>query len=1076
MRKNLYLKKIIKFLKLESLLKISFLAIFLFSFLSESTLLAVEENSPESIKDKNKKEAAVQEQKKVTGTVADEKGDPLPGATVTIQGTTRGVITDPNGYFTIDVNSTDVMVVSFIGMETIEVPVGARLLFNIVLPQKSEELEDVTIVAFAKQKKESVIASITTVEPSDLKVPSSNLTTSLAGRMSGIIAYQRSGEPGQDNAQFFVRGVTTFGYKKDPLILIDGVELSTGDLARMQPDDIATFSIMKDATATALYGARGANGVIYVTTKEGREGKARVSIRYETSVSQPTNDIELADPVTYMLMHNEAVKTRDPLGLLPYSLEKIDKTISGEDPVLYPTTDWYEEMFKAQAINHRLNFSINGGGKVARYYLSATMNKDNGVLKVDKQNNFNNNIDLRQYNLRANINLNLTKTTMAKVIFNTTFDDYTGPIDGGTKMYEKVMQTNPVYFKSHYEPDKSHQYTNHTLFGNYGDGNYYNPYADMVKGYKDYSRNRTLAQIELSQDLKFITEGLNIRAMGNANRYSYFDVSRAYNPYFYRPLEDPLGVQDYILLPLNSEEGTEYLDYRPGEKDIVSSYYIEAAINYNRQISESHTVSGMLVYTMREELVANAENLQKSLPYRNMGLSGRFTYAYRNRYFAEFNFGYNGSERFSKKERFGFFPSAGLGWIVSNEEFFSGAKNIFSNLKLKATYGLVGNDMIGSADDRFFYLSQVNMNDWSKSIPFGTYMDYEKSGVSVLRYENDDITWETAKKLNIGLELGLFEKLNIQADIFRDTRTNILMDRIQLATMGLEANVRANVGEAMSQGVDISADYSQSFTKDFWVQIMANFTYAHGIITKAEEPDYSETPWLSAVDKPMNQTWGYVAERFFVDQSEVDNSPEQTFGEYTGGDIKYKDINGDDRISGLDRVPIGFPTAPEIVYGFGISTGYKGFDFSIFLQGLGNESFWVSPYYTAPFVDIDGSNNISSNNQLLKVYADSYWSEEHRDVYALWPRLSETVMSNNNQTSTHFMQNGAFMRLKTLEIGYSLPLHIIAKAKLTQCRFYFNGVNLYTFSNFKLWDPEMGGNGLGYPIQMVLNGGIQLSF
>ncbi len=257
---------------------------------------------------------------------------------------------------------------------------------------------------------------------------------------------------------------------------------------------------------------------------------------------------------------------------------------------------------------------------------------------------------------------------------------------------------------------------------------------------------------------------------------------------------------------------------------------------------------------------------------------------------------------------------------------------------------------------------------------------------------------------------------------------------------------------------------------------MANFTYAHGIITKAEEPDYSETPWLSQVDKPMNQTWGYVAERFFVDQSEVDNSPEQTFGEYTGGDIKYKDINGDDRISGLDRVPIGFPTAPEIVYGFGISTGYKGFDFSIFLQGLGNESFWVSPYYTAPFVDIDGSNNISSNNQLLKVYADSYWSEEHRDVYALWPRLSETVMSNNNQTSTHFMQNGAFMRLKTLEIGYSLPLHIIAKAKLTQCRFYFNGVNLYTFSNFKLWDPEMGGNGLGYPIQMVLNGGIQLSF
>ncbi len=1076
MRKNLYLKKIIKFLKLESLLKISFSAIFLFSFLSESTLLAVDGNSLPGIKGKNKKEAVVQEQKKVTGTVADAEGNPLPGATVTIQGTTRGVITDPNGYFTIDVVPADVMVISFIGMETKEIPVGAKLLFNIVLPPKSEELEDVTIVAFAKQKKESVIASITTVKVSELKVPSSNLTTSLAGRMSGIISYQRSGEPGKDNAQFFVRGVTTFGYKKDPLILIDGVELTSEDLARMQPDDIASFSIMKDATATALYGARGANGVIYVTTKEGREGQARVSLRYETSISRPTNNIELADPITYMLMHNEAVKTRDPLGLLPYSLEKIDKTISGEDPVLYPTTDWYEEMFNNQAINHRLNFSINGGGKVARYYLAATINKDNGVLKVDKKNNFNNNIDLKKYNLRANINLNLTKTTKAKIIFNTTFDDYTGPIDGGSEMYEKVMRTNPVYFKSYYEPDDAHQYTKHILFGNYGAGNYYNPYADMVKGYKDYSRNRTLAQIELFQDLKFITEGLNIRALGSANRYSYFDVSRSYNPYYYRPMADPLGAQDYLLIPLNIEEGTEYLDYHPGDKDIVSSYYIEAAINYNRQINESHMVSGMLVFTMREELVANAENLQKSLPYRNMGLSGRFTYAYRNRYFAEFNFGYNGSERFSKKERFGFFPSAGLGWIVSNEEFFSGAKKIFSNLKLKATYGLVGNDAIGSADDRFFYLSQVNMNDWGRSIPFGTYMDYSKSGVSVQRYENDRITWETAKKLNIGIELGLFEKLNIQADIFRDTRTNILMDRIRLASMGLEANVRANVGEAMSQGIDISADYSQSFNKDFWMQVRANFTYAHGIITKAEEPDYSETPWRSAVGMPINQTWGYVAERFFVDQKEVDNSPEQTFGEYTGGDIKYKDINGDDRISGLDRVPIGFPTAPEIVYGFGISTGYKGFDFSVFFQGLGNESFWVSPYYTAPFVDIDGTNSVSSNNQLLKVYADSYWSEEHRDVYALWPRLSENVMNNNAQTSTHFMQNGAFMRLKTLEIGYSLPLHVIAKAKLTQCRFYFNGINLYTFSNFNLWDPEMGGNGLAYPIQMVLNGGVQLSF
>ncbi|MDF1571226.1 MAG: TonB-dependent receptor [Bacteroidales bacterium] len=1021
------------------------------------------------------REDLLQQKKKVAGSVVDEDGDPMPGATVTVKGTTRGVITAEDGTFDIEVDPGDVLVISFIGKETVEVPVGNRVLFNVTLEEGRAELEDVTVVAFAQQKKESVIGSITTVKPAELKLPSSNLTTSLAGRMSGIISYQRSGEPGEDNAQFFVRGVTTFGYKKDPLILIDGVELTSEDLAKMQPDDIASFSIMKDATATALYGARGANGVIYVTTKEGREGRARVSVRYETSVSRPTQTIELADPITYMEMHNEAVKTRDPLGLLPYSLEKIEKTKQGVDPVLYPTTDWYNAMFKPYAVNKRLNFSVSGGGKVARYYLAATMNNDNGILKVDKRNNFTNNIDLKKYNLRANINLNLTKTTQAKFIFNTTFDDYTGPIDGGSAMYNKVMRSNPVYFRPYYEPDEANQYKNHILFGNYGNGDYYNPYADMVKGYKDYSQNRVLAQFELHQDLNWITEGLKVRAMGMANRYSFFDVIRSYNPFYYRPVEDPLRQEPYILLPLNVDEGTEYLGYTPGSKDIISSWYFESAMQYNREF-DKHGVSGLLVYIMREELFANADNLQLSLPYRNMGLSGRFTYSYDSRYFTELNFGYNGSERFSESERFGFFPSVGLAWIASNEGFFAGIKDVVSLLKLKGTYGLVGNDAIGSPSDRFFYMSQVNMNDGGRSIPFGTFMDYSRTGVSISRYANDQITWETARKLNIGIELGLFEKLMIQADVFHDTRYNILMDRIHLASMGLESPVRANVGEAVSEGVDLSLDFNTFITNDFWIQARGNFTYATSEITRAEEPDYSETPWLSRVGHPINQVWGYVAERLFVDQTEVDNSPEQTFGEYTGGDIKYRDINGDDRISGIDQVPLGFPTTPEIVYGAGLSLGYKSFDLSFFFQGLARESFWVSPYWTAPFLDVDGNGNITSNNQLIEAYADSYWSEENRDVYALWPRLSTYVINNNNRTSTKFMADGSFLRLKSLEIGYSLPRRIVEKVKMTQARFYVNGTNLWTLSNFNLWDPEMGGNGLGYPIQMVVNGGIQLSF
>lgn len=949
------------------------------------------------------------------------------------------------------------------------------MIINVELAEKNLELEDVTVVAFAKQKKSSVMASITTIKPAELKVASSNLTTALAGRMSGIISYQRSGEPGQDNSQFFVRGVTTMGFKKDPLILIDGIELNSTDLARLQPDDISSFSIMKDAAATALYGARGANGVIYVTTKEGVEGTPVVTARYEVSGSGNTRDLQLADPITYMKMHNEAVRTRNPLEPLPYSADKIANTIAGTDPVLYPTTDWYNLLFKKMAINHRLNFNVSGGGKVARYYIAATLNQDNGIMNIDKKNNFNSNIDLKKYQMRMNLNLNLTKTTTAKFIFNANIDKYSGPITGGSDVFKNVMRTNPVYFAPSYAPDAEHEYTNHILFGNYGQtGNYYNPYADMLRGYKEYSSSRVLAQIELAQDLDFITKGLKVKAIGYGNIYSFFDVSRAYKPYYYLPLVNP-ETGKYMLSALNPEAGTEYLDYVPGTKDVSTTFYLEGSLAYNRTFNEKHGISGLLVYTMRNELNGNTNTLQKSLPYRNIGLAGRLTYAYSDKYFLEANFGYNGSERFAKKNRFGFFPSAGLGYLISNEDFFAPYKKTISKLKLKATYGLVGNDAIGSADDRFFYLSQVNMNDGGKTIPFGKFMDYSKPGVSIQRYANDAITWETSYKLNLGAEIGLFDKFEIQADVFHEKRTNILMDRIRLASMGLQAGVRANIGEATSKGIDASIDYNETFKNGWWIQGRVNFTYAVSKLSKLEEPDYSATPWLSHIGQSINQNYGYIAERLFVDQREVDNSPGQSFGKYSGGDIKYRDINGDGRISGLDVVPIGYPTSPEIVYGFGFSTGFKAIDFSIFFQGLAHESFWIDTYNSAPFINTN-SGNFIGNNQLLKVWADSYWSEEHPNVYARWPRLSNEYLANNNQTNTWFMQDGSFLRLKSMEIGVTIPKNISSKLKMSKCRFYASGTNLLTFSKFKLWDPEMGGNGLGYPVQRVFNLGVLVEF
>lgn len=1009
----------------------------------------------------------VKQNKIVMGVVKDEKGNPLPGVTIIVVGSTRGVSTDLDGSYSIDVKSTDKLSFSFIGLEDQTVEVKDQSVINIVMKEKAELLEEVQIVAFGKQKKESVISSITTVNPGELKVPATNLTTALAGRMSGIISYQRSGEPGRDDADFFIRGVTSFGYSARPLILLDGLEVNSSDLARMQPDDIASFSIMKDATATSLYGARGANGVILVTTKEGKEGKAKSSFRYETSISSPTDKVELADPITYMKLGNEAIKTRDPLGATRYSREKIDKTAQGVYPLKYPATDWYSLLFNDYTLNHRFNFNVSGGGKVARYYLAATYNQDNGNLKVDKMNNFNSNIQLNRFLLRSNVNINITPSTEVVVRLYGTFDNLNGPIDGGEQIYNKVMKTNPVLYPAYYPPNEANRYTQHILFGNYEEGGYLNPYADMVKGYKESTTSKMIAQFEAHQDLKFLLNGLSVRGLYSTTRYSSFAVNRFYNPFYYTLGGYDEATGEYSLYNVNPLQGTEFLNYSESAKIVNANTYMEFAANYEDTFANDHMVGAMLVGYLSNYIEGNAGNLQRSLPHRNMGLSGRATYSYLSRYFLEGNFGYNGSERFDKNHRFGFFPSIGLGWVISKENFWNKSLHkLFPMIKLKITDGLVGNDAIGDANDRFFYISQVNIGG-GQGYNFGSEFGYSRPGITIGRYENPNITWEISRKTNLGLEVNLLDMFDINVDLYKEHRKNILMTRTYIpVTMGLQAPSRANVGEAKGDGVDLSVDFKKSFTPDFWMTGRLNFTYATSKYVKVDEPDYSATPWRSQVGQKIGQTWGYVAERLFVDDNEVKNSPYQS-ADAMGGDIKYRDINNDGVIDDFDKVPIGYPTYPEIIYGFGLSTGYKGIDFSFFFQGLGRESFWINTQATAPFI---------SNQQLLKVYADNHWSESNRDLYAIWPRLSNVVNANNNKVSTWFMQDGSFLRLKSVELGYSIPQRISSKILMENLRFYFSGANLLTFSKFKLWDPEMAGNGLGYPVQKVINFGLQISF
>lgn len=1020
-----------------------------------------------------------QQQRKITGKVIDSSGESLPGVAIQVLGTPRGVTTDIDGTFSLEVKDSDKLVFSYLGMESQTVQVGNKKELTITLKEKTDELEEVTIVAFAKQKKESVISSISTVKPSELKVPSSNMTSALGGRIAGIISYQRSGEPGRDNSEFFVRGVTTFGYKANPLILIDNIELSSQDLARLQPDDIASFSIMKDASATALYGARGANGVILVTTKEGKEGKAQLNIRLENSFSTPTRKVEVVDPVSYMKLNNEAVLTRNPQNPRPFSDLKIEATERGENPYMYPAVNWYDELFNNYTSNQRLNLNLSGGGKVVRYYVAGTVNNDNGVLKMDKRNNFNNNINLKRIQLRSNTNITVTSTTDLSVKFSGTFEDYSGPIDSGDLLYKKVMATSPVLFPKFYLPNEEFAKTQHILFGNAGQGNYINPYADMVKGYKDYSTMVLVAQLEFKQKLDFITKGLGARLLGSTTRDSYFDVNRAYTPFFYSMSFYDKESGRFGLTNLNPKDGKEYLGYSEGAKNINTAFYMEGAIDYNRTFNEKHALSGLMVFTMREYLTANAGDLQKSLAYRNIGLSGRFTYAFDSRYFGEFNFGYNGSERFAAKERFGFYPSAGMGWIISNEGFWDGLSSKIHKLKLKATYGLVGNDAIGDANDRFFYLSNVNLdNDKKTGINFGKDFAYGMNGVSISRYANETITWETSKKMNLGIELGILKDIEIQADYFTEKRTNILMDRKSIpASMGLQAPLRANVGEASSHGFEASLDINHSFNKDLWIASRSNFTFAKSKYDVYEEPDYGY-PWLSWVGLPINQPTGLIAERLFIDEADIANSPKQTFGTVMPGDIKYKDINEDGKIDGQDNVPIGYPASPNIIYGFGASMGYKGFDFSFFFQGSAQSSFFIDLNATSPFIKngdeaLGGKDN---NNAMLKVWADDYWSESNRNCYAQWPRLSSERVENNMQTSTWFLHDGSYLRLKSVELGYTVPASFTKKIGMQSFRLYLSGLNLLTISKFKMWDPEMGGNGLGYPIQQVYNIGLNVNF
>ncbi|MDP4276859.1 MAG: TonB-dependent receptor [Bacteroidota bacterium] len=1039
-------------------------------------------------------EASAQAVVKVKGVVSDKTGV-LVGVMVIDKSNKKvGTATDVDGSFSINTKIGDILVFSLMGYQSQEVKVTGDKPLKITLEVSEKSLDEVTVVAFGKQKKESVVAAVSTVTPSDLRVPTSNLTTALGGRIAGLITMQTSGEPGADNAQFFVRGVATFNnYSRGPLILIDNMELSANDLARLSVDDIQSFSIMKDATATSLYGSRGANGVILVTTKMGLEGKTKLNFRYEKSNSQPTRTVQFADPLTYMKLNNEAIVTRHPEYNRRYSDDQIAGVESGINPYYYPANDWLKLLFKDYAENERFNMNLSGGSRNVKFYIAGALTDDNGVLKVDKRNNFNNNISIKNINLRSNTDIDFTSTTSGSIRFNANFRDASGPMYTGNQMYQRVMLSNPVDFPAYYQPDEINLNTKHVLFGGTPSYSFINPYADMVKGYQQSTQTNLVAQIELRQKLDFILKGLSTRFMASTTRQSIYSINRSYTPYYYT-MSTYNPVNGYFKLN-NFSTGNESLGFSGGDKTISSTSYGEFAGNYETVINKLHNFSAMLVGTIREVITSDfGDDLQRSLPTRNIGLSGRFTYGYDHRYFLEGNFGYNGAERFAKNHQFGFFPSFGAGWILSNEKFWN-ANDVITNLKLKSTYGLVGNDAIGDSYDRFFYLDRVDMNkglsnDFGETTGSPVANSY---GINFNRFANRSITWEKAAKLNLGLEMSLFKELDIQYDWFHEHRTNILINRTAIpSTMGLSdfpaadgsapADVRANVGEAKSYGFELTIGDNHSFNKDVWLRTNFTFSYAVNKYSKYEEMVPAGMDWLKTEGTYIGQQRGLIAERLFIDETDIANSPTQTFDKVNDipvmpGDIKYKDINGDGIIDSHDVVALGYSSVPQLEGGFGVSFGYHGFDVNVFMQGASRVSFMIDPTASADWSSCSvGTAPFVGNHALLKAWADDHWSETNRNCYALWPRLSDTSRPNNEQASTWWLRDGSYLRLKTVEIGYTIPEKITKRVGLQQMRIYSSGMNLLSLNSFKLWDVEMGGSGLNYPIQRIINLGLSLNF
>ena len=1001
----------------------------------------------------------------VTGVVTDAQKEPLIGVNVAVKDVPGlGAITDINGKYKISIEPYQRLIFSYVGFDKVEVLIKEQRVVNVSMKESAaSSLDEVVITGTGVQKKLTVTGAITTVNVSDLThTANGNVVNALAGNVAGVLAMQTSGQPGRNTSEFWIRGISTFGASTSALVLVDGFER---DLDDVNIEDIESFSVLKDASATAIYGSRGANGVVLITTKHGKAGKINIDAKVETSYNTRTITPKFVDGYTYATMMNEARITRNQEPI--YQQDELDLLRMGLDPDLYPNVDWTDLLLKDGAMTYRANVNMNGGGSTARYFVSLSYLKEDGMYKTDEtlRKDYNTNANANTWNYRLNTDIDITKTTLLKVGVSGSLKKYNEPGLSGD-VWKSLMYQNPisvpVMYSNGYVPA-------------YGTGDRTNPWVLATQtGYKEHWENTIQSNLTLEQKLDFITQGLKFVGRFGFDTWNKNNIDRIKWPEQYKAqrFRDENG--NLVFDRVTEEQKMKQTSSAEGNRNEI----FEAELHYDRGFKEHH-VGGLLKFNQDSKVftVGTGEDIKKGIARRHLGLAGRVSYNWNYRYFADFNFGYNGSENFADGHRFGFFPAVSAAWNVAEEPIIKKNLKWMNMFKIRYSFGKVGNDVLKIGDDEYRFPYLYTIGDGSGY----TWADYNyNNSYSGKRYTDlasNYATWEIATKHDLGVDLALFnDKFTATVDYFHEQREGIWMERKYLPSIvGLGSNPRANVGKVLSEGFDGNFAFREKINK-VDITVRGNITYSQNTILEKDEEN-NVYPYQMERDYRVNQAKGLIALGLFKDYDDIRNSPKQEFGTVQPGDIKYKDVNGDGVVNDGDKVAIGATTKPNMIYGFGISASWKGLDVNVHFQGAGKTSFFIEGATVHTFSAGEWGNilsDVANSNRWIDHEISGTMATENPN--ASYPRLSYGGNSNNYRQSTFWLRNGSYLRLKALELGYSIPKPLVNKIRFNNIRLFLRGSNLLTFSSFKLWDPELGSStGTEYPLAKSLTLGLSVN-